>query len=511
MKIKNDYDIVVIGGGAQGTAFLSSIYHFVMNHNISHFIKIGVIDKKENMGCGQVYNNDYPWIIMNTPTTDLSIMKNEPFDFFKWVESNKNELSLLNNNTEFVPRSVFGLYLKEKYYFFQKELIKYSIIVEDIYDQANDILYQNNENNITISLTSGNSIKTSYVLFATGPNSPQDHYNLKEYKNYIHNPFPAIKHLANIPNKSNIAIIGSNLTAIDISITLSHLGHSGKIFMTSRNGKLPEVKGKYLKSYTPKNVLYENFEKLFHDKGTELNLIDLTRLIRKELKNHGFNWRNYFFDKKSKPECTIDFEQRVEEARNGPTPFNIILGMIPEIAKTWRLVSSEQIEIFMSNFYRNVHQKHGAIPLINAEKILSLLKNEKLILKGNLNHIKYNNNNFYLNFENSNESLICDYIINATGPNRSICSNESKPLFLTPCANGFIKEIKIGGTIIDTKSGMILRNDGKFENRLRAIGHNAEGSHPFINNFAWILESTSEVADSLINEVIHGKKYGEST
>ena len=58
---------------------------------------------------------------------------------------------------------------------------------------------------------------------------------------------------------------------------------------------------------------------------------------------------------------------------------------------------------------------------------------------------------------------------------------------------------------------MILRNDGKFENRLRAIGHNAEGSHPFINNFAWILESTSEVAYSLINEVIHGKKYGESS
>jgi uncharacterized NAD(P)/FAD-binding protein YdhS len=444
---------------------------------------------------------------MNTPTTDLSIMKNDPFDFFKWVELNKNELSLLNDNLEFVPRSVFGLYLKEKYHFFKKELIKYSITVEDIFDQANDILYQNKENEITISLASGKSIKTSYVLFATGPNLPQDHYHLKEYRNYIHNPFPTINNLVDLPKNSNIAIIGSNLTAIDITITLSHLGHNGKIYMTSRNGKLPEVKGKYLKSYTPKNVLYDNFEKIFHAKGTDLNLMDLTRLIRKELKIHGFNWRDYFFDKKSKPECMIDFEQRVEEARNGPSPFNIILGMIPEIAKTWRLVSSDQIELFMTNFYRNVHQKHGAIPLINAEKILSLLQKEQLILKGNLNHIKHNNNNnFSITFENSNDNIICDYIINATGPNRSICSNESKPPFTTPCANGFIKEIKIGGTIIDTKSGMILRNDGKFENRLRAIGHNAEGSHPFINNFAWILESTNEVAESLINEVIHGKK-----
>lgn len=42
-------------------------------------------------------------------------------------------------------------------------------------------------------------------------------------------------------------------------------------------------------------------------------------------------------------------------------------------------------------------------------------------------------------------------------------------------------------------------------NNTLAIGHNAEGSHPFINNFAWILESTDEIALFLINEVLYGK------
>jgi glycine/D-amino acid oxidase-like deaminating enzyme len=46
MMRKNDYDIVVIGGGAQGTAFLSAVYHFIRTQPISHYLKICVIDKK---------------------------------------------------------------------------------------------------------------------------------------------------------------------------------------------------------------------------------------------------------------------------------------------------------------------------------------------------------------------------------------------------------------------------------------------------------------------------------
>jgi uncharacterized NAD(P)/FAD-binding protein YdhS len=502
----SNYDIIVIGGGAQATAFLSSIYHFIMKNNKYINIKIGVIDKKENLGCGNVYNYDYPWILMNTPTSDLSVVKEKPHDFSEWVNYNIDKLSLCDNDSTFVPRSVFGLYLKDKYHFFKLELMHKGIFIEDIDDLSTDILYKNESNNITVSLKSGKILKTNFIVFATGPSTPQDHYNLIESKNYIHNPFPANKNLSHIPNNLDVAIIGSNLTAIDIAITLKHLGHHGKIIMASRNGKLPEVKGKYLKSYPPKKVLYSNFESISKQKGAPLKLLDLVRLIRKELMLHGFYWRDYFFEKKSKPECIDDFKLRVEEARNGPTPFNIILGMIPEIAKTWRLVSNDQLEIFMSKFYRYVHQKHGAIPLVNAEKILSLLQSDQLLLKGYLNNIIYNNHKYTVCFENS-ENINCNYIINATGPKRIICDKFSKLPYTTPCTNGFIKEISIGGIIIDTATGMILKNDGMFENKFRAIGHNAEGSHPFINNFAWILESGYEVAESLLIEVANGKSY----
>lgn len=503
---ESSFDILVIGGGAQATSFLASIYHFIIKNNKFLNIKIGVIDKRDNLGCGNIYNHDYPWILMNTPTSDLSVVKDKPQDFSEWVNNNIDKLFLCNNDNNFVPRSVFGIYLKDKYYFFKSELLKKGIFIEDIDDLSTDILHTNENSNLKILLKSGNMLYANYIVLATGPDFPQDHYNLKGYINYIHNPFPANKNLSHIPKNLDVAIIGSNLTAIDIAITLKHLGHHGKIIMASRNGKLPEVKGKYLKSYPPQQALYSNFENISKIKGTPLKLIDLIRLVRKELLLHGFYWRDYFFDKKSKPECIDEFQLRVEEARNGPTPFNIILGMIPEIAKTWRLVSNEQLDIFMTNFYRYVHQKHGAIPLVNAEKILTLLQNGQLLLKGYLNNILYKNNKYIIYFDN-NEEINCDYIINATGPKRIVCDKFSKLPYTTPCAQGFIKEISIGGTIIDTKSGMILKHDGKFEKRMRAIGHNAEGSHPFINNFAWILESSYEIAESLLIEVANGKIY----
>ena len=492
------FDILVIGAGAQATAFLSSIYHIIKRNNKIHNIKIGVIDKKENIGCGNIYNHDYPWIIMNTPTTDLSVVKNNPNHFFEWVKKNSQKLSL--NNTEFISRSTFGSYLKESFYFFVNELKTNGVIVETIDSLCSDIISHHKKEYIDIVLSSNKILHSKYIVFAVGPSQAQDHYSLQTCKNYIHNPLPALKNLENIQEDATVGIIGSNLTAIDVAITLKNLNHNGKIIMASRNGKLPEVKGKYLKSYPPQIALYSNYETLSKQKGSHLKLFDILKLVRKELNLHGFQWRQYFFDKKSKPECLEDFKYRVKEAREGATPFNIILGMIPEIAKTWRLVSNEELEIFMSKFYRNIHQKHGAIPLINAEHILSLLQSKQLIIKGLLKNITHDGKIFNIYFED-NTYINCDYIINATGPKRTICDINSKTPYLTPCAKGFIKELSIGGVIIDTPTGKILNQDGNYENKLRAIGHNAEGSHPFINNYAWILESSFEVAESLLTEL----------
>lgn len=502
MENKNLYDLTIIGGGAQATAFIAALYSYFNKNASDRILKISLIDKITNFGCGNVYNKDYPWILMNTPSTDLSVIKNMPNDFKSWVEDNYQKFELNISQLEYLPRSVFGYYLSERLDNFIEQLKYKNILISKINNIAKNINYNEKENFVEITLNNNDIIYSSYAVLAKGHEESNDPYCLKGKKNYIHNPFPANKNISHIEKNSSIGIIGSNLTGIDIAITLKELGHS-KIFMFSRNGRLPEVKGKFLKSEKTKFVSFENYNNMHKNINKKLALKDLMKLVRKEFSLHQLDWRKVFFEKTPGYSEEKTFLERVRVAKNEPTTFNIILGMIPEIAKTWSIVEESEINKFMTLFYNKIHQKHGAIPLINAEKIANMLVEKKLILKNEITKIEEKENSFEVIFPN--ERIKCDYIINASGPNRRVCIADNSHLLSKLCQKNSIKEIDIGGIVTDVSNGEILKKNGKKLNRIRAIGHNTEGSHPFINNFAWILESTEVVALSLIHEVLYGK------
>ncbi len=501
------FDIIILGAGAQATAFLSAIYHITKNIKKMPNLTIGIVDKQENYGCGVIYNEDYPWIIMNTPITDLSVELNNNLDFSDWLQENI-ELYCTVKTNNYVSRSVFGKYLNYKFNFYKNCLLKNGVLVETINGLAVNIEDNPINKDVIVTLHDKRSLLTKNLVIAIGKENSEDIYDLKKHSNYIHSPFPAFKKIAHFPKKSCVGIIGSNLTAIDVAVTLKHLNHQGKIIMSSRGGLLPEVKGKHLRAYPPKYALHKNYLKIFNNKKNGLTLLDILRPIRKELKNYNLNWRNIFFPKTLSPDNTQKFEQRVYEAINFPTNFNIILGMIPEIAKTWNLVKNSEIDLFIKKYHRFIHQKHGAIPLVNAKKILDLLKTEQLNLKGDILDIRYENNKFKIEYKN-NDKTECDYIVNAMGTKKSACNN----IFLTSpfkslCQYNLINEVSGGGIITDFLTGKIQSKNNKYSPRIRAIAHNAEGSHPFINNFAWILESSHHVAEDLINEVLNAhKKY----
>ncbi|WGL60884.1 FAD/NAD(P)-binding protein [Pigmentibacter sp. JX0631] len=497
MKKDNYYDIAIIGGGAQATAFISGIYSNFIKKNIEKKIKIIVIDRIENYGCGKVYNQDYPWLLMNTPSTDLSININDSNDFKKWLQANSKTLELSEKNIEYVPRKIFGFYLKEKLEFFIEELKKKNIEIIKKDSLAKKINLDNYENKVTITLSTNEKIYCNFTVLAKGHDDLNDPYKLKGKKNYIHNPFPAIKHLANFPKDCSIGIIGSNLTAIDIALTLEKLGHKN-FYMFSRTGKLPEVKGKYLKSEEPK---YANLKNIIRYKNENLTLKDLLKFIRKEMYGHKLDWRETLFSKSKANEKDL-FIKKIKLAKEAPTPFNVILGMIPEFAKTWRFVKTSEFNKFMNLYYSKIHQKHGAIPLINAEKIETMLLNNILHIRDNIQLIEKKEDHFLI--YSNKEAIKCDFVINASGPLRKVC-HENQGLLKELCAKNYINEIDIGGIITNPKNGKILSINKLCEQKILAIGHNAEGTHPFINNFAWILETTNEVSLSLLNEVLYGK------
>ncbi|MCT8348468.1 FAD/NAD(P)-binding protein [Photorhabdus temperata] len=70
---------------------------------------IVIFDEDKNFGCGEVYNSDYPWLLMNTPVEDLSAVYGVLDDYIDWNRTKNNGVI-----KRYVSRSNFGIYLKSK-------------------------------------------------------------------------------------------------------------------------------------------------------------------------------------------------------------------------------------------------------------------------------------------------------------------------------------------------------------------------------------------------------------
>lgn len=491
------FDVVVIGAGASATAFITSFY--TLHKSSKTPIKIAVVDKKENVGCGEIYKEDFSWLLMNTPTENLSAQIGCHNDFERWAKKNA---PTNYKNARFVPRHLFGSYLKNKFLFVQKKAAKNNLLIMLIDDAVQKVDADANAYYATLHLTSGGKITAKFVVFATGPGVPIDAYQLQGAQNYLHQPFPACVKLQLIPKEAKVGILGTSLTAIDVAISLKHLNHQGKIVMLSKHGRLPQVKGFDLDPIPPGNVSFENYKKMAIKNGGYLNLKLLLKPIRKHLILHGHDWRSCFFNKELQPDNSCVLGKKIQDAEKGKTLFNLILGLIPEVNKAWRLILKDQLDYFMKYFFKGVNQKHGAMPLVNAKKIQSLLVSRQLEIKSGVQAIKQAGDKFEIKLSNDITERY-DFIVNASGLARMVCGKIIKIPYLDLCHNNKISELTTGGIFVDTPSGRIMNKNGKFDTRLRAIGHVAEGSHPFTNNFDWIVYSGYEVAQAILNEIFN--------
>ncbi|SFN35957.1 FAD/NAD(P)-binding protein [Xenorhabdus japonica] len=482
------FDIAFIGAGATTVTYLDSLVKSLTNKNKK--ASIVIFDEKMNFGCGNVYNNDYPWLLMNTPVEDLSAVYGINDDYISWHKSVNH-----GNIERYVSRNNFGNYLKSKI----KEIIydNNSLYhIKPIFSKANRL--EEIENGYIIHAVNGVQIETRKVILASGrsPDNYEDHYHIGHSKKFILNPLPLITSMEKIEPEKNILILGAGLTSIDCAITINKIKNAKKLTISSRTAALPEVKGNKLKSNKP---IFFTHEKLMNEKS-KIGLRDILRLLRKELKIYDIKWRDYYFSKLNINERISYFKQQIELAENSPTNFNIILGIIPELARTLPYVKKDDIELLMSEYYHYIQQKHGAIPLINARKILNMIEEEKLKLKKGIISIKSLDDKFEVNFSDGSIETF-DYIINATGPNRKICNGKTGVLIDQLCESGSLQEIKTGGIKVKYPEGNVKNGDKSYKKNLIAVGHNAEGTHIFTNNYQWIVETCYLSANELTNSL----------
>ena len=481
-----NYDIAIIGSGASAITYLDSLVKLL--YKTGKRASIAIFDQKSNIGRGSVYSPDYPWLIMNTPVRDLSASYGVRDDFIQWSAKSGKAI----NPGQYASRNTFGEYIKSKFeYLTTKDSNFYNVTV--IQSKVKDLIPE--ENGFSLITVDGSTYRSRFTVIAARHNSFSDPYHLAGNENFIINPYPLICKIKTLEENKRILIIGSGLTGVDCAISLQREKNPLRMVMVSRMGRLPEVKGHRLFAHPPRFFLAENIRC-----RQQVTLRVLLRYVRREFKAHKLDWRDYLFKHSDVSDNLRYFQEQTERAKACPTHFNIILGMMPELAKVWPHVPTETILRFMDKYYSFIQQKHGAMPLLNAEKIAALITKGQLHVKKGIQTIEKSDTGFCVRFSDGGSEFF-DYIVSATGQKRKIDPTEENLLYVNLLNRNIIEELSVGGIRVKYPQATPLV-DGKEENKnLYLIGHNAEGTHMFTNSFPWIVETGFLAASDVIEKI----------
>lgn len=197
-------NIAIVGFGVGGANILKTI---IDHKNYNHNIKIHIFEKNDELAVGLAYTKDTHYKVLNVHERYMSLNLDNPNHFKEWLKDNNKDDKKIEG---MVPRIVFASYIKDSFgkYMENENVIFHQAKVTDIYKEGSTFRIVCDKGNYNEEFDS--------VFLAIGQSYYKDSYNLKDYKNYIHNPFPLNEKIEGIKDGQSIGIIGAGPTSIDI-------------------------------------------------------------------------------------------------------------------------------------------------------------------------------------------------------------------------------------------------------------------------------------------------------
>jgi uncharacterized NAD(P)/FAD-binding protein YdhS len=231
-------DVAIVGGGFSG---LVALVHLCRARPSGTF---AVIECHPLQFPGTAYGGCDSGHLLNVPAGRMGPITEDPTSFHRWLETQTPGKFRAD---AFVPRALFGAYLTE---FVADEVARSGAHVSFVRAAVIDMHDAQSHVNLTLDCACGAAdvparpqpMVARCVVIAPGlPASPAPwaaHAQDVPAAALIPDPWKAGA-LLGIPPNAEIMLLGSGLTAVDITEGLRRLGHRGIIRMVSRNGRLP--------------------------------------------------------------------------------------------------------------------------------------------------------------------------------------------------------------------------------------------------------------------------------
>ena len=356
---------------------------------------------------GVAYSTQDPYHFLNVRTGNMSAFPEIPDHFQTWLKNNEplwrslepSFASLSYDSSSFLPRKIYGLYLKECLKKAQEIAVNKKIAIKLLQSEVLDLDHSNDL--FSLTLDSQELQAHSVVLATSFP--PSKNFRFENLSGYTQNiwspPQESVlqeSDLHQLDPKTHLVIIGSGLTMADAVMTLLTRRYRGTITLLSKHGSLSEPHG-------PPTEPYSAFVHLPTAPRTARGLF---KLLRREVENSPhIDWRPIFDS------------------------------LRPYTQALWKTLSVVEKKRFLRHLFSYWNRHRHRMPPASFETIQVAIERGQLHLyKGRFNSVIKGKNRplqVIATLQSGEQKILdADYVLNCTGPDFSI---KHSPFLLKLC------------------------------------------------------------------------------
>lgn len=483
--------IAIIGMGTAGVTLLKEL---VKSESFSK-MNIDVYDNPINMGQGVPFQNDSAELLINLPAAQMSLNLENHREFYEWYEM---QSTFKFSNPEYLPRFIFGHYMKD---YLQKFNHDYDNI-HTIKEEVNEVFIESEigQTDVTYCVCTSKEIENckqyDIVFLTIGTLSYHDPYGLKGIRGYIKTPYPTYNTLDDVQDFDDIAIIGTGLASLDVIRYVTAHHPKLPITVASRKGRLPSVRGE-MPDIDFEYVTPENFNEIKRKHFGNVPLDEAIKLLLKDCALHHIDVETLVHRSQDDPikDLTYDLEHADELGK---------LQSILELAKEnlnwiWNSLSREDQKRFLTNYQPILKENSNPMPPQTARLLIDHINHGTIKIKRDLEDVQYDDNKFNFKYKDASVERF-DIVINATGSKTQLADLDGDDQLVLNLENRQVVQAHpLGGIQIVAETNQIISPRYGTLKHMYALGQLTNGINQSRNGVMMIVKQAVNVVDHLLS------------
>ncbi len=386
----------------------------------------------------------------------------------------------------FAPRSVIGQYFKDSAQQAVVKLEAFAFIREWVTELT--VI----DGRVRVSTQKG-SDAFDYAILSVGRSANFDPYGLEGKENFSAKVYPLADALRGVDPDENIGIIGSGLTAIDLTMALKANNHRGRITLLSRHGLLPAVRPPALK-YELKYFTVKAVEKIAAAKGG-ISLEDLVHLHRKELDSAGTSPQP-ILDEVFPRDYGIDrLRRQLMHIEDGRAAYSITIKMLLALQDAWYFLESSE-KAHAARFHHVCNSLCCPMPRHRAADLLDLADTGQLDVIREVKSVAKHAHGQFVAMTAGHPPLTFDRVFSAAS-NGNALDPRAASLLNSLLQSGQSRAHPFGGLDVERTTSRLLDAGGRPQPCLYAVGTTTSGAFQILNGYSVLRLRAAQIADTI--------------